>query len=386
MTYQIDVTKGEMIGTVSKHWKDRPDDQKFLSLADLRDQVSTWADQSAAVKVAPGAIYAQPAGEAGEGLGLLIGDTAVDVTHHSFGQIARMAQAPANYLRSLPPALAAVNLNYGLRTAQQKEQSLYVRTDAASSLLRAVTSTSYGRILDRDVVDSVMKVAGNGTGDTNWKVPGMIDWSSKHGVAYNPNVDITKETTTLYASDRDVFLFLVDDLHPIEVGKLASGAPDLMFRGFYVWNSEVGERSFGVSTMYLRGVCQNRNLWGVEGFSEVSFRHTAGAPERFLEKAAPSLASYSEGSTTKLVEGVKLAKSIKVSVTDEERVDFLAKFGFSAKQAAELLATSMAEEGQPQESVWDHAQAITAHARKSGLQESRLKLEATAGRILDMVK
>ncbi len=57
----------------------------------------------------------------------------------------------------------------------------------------------------------------------------MLDWSN--GV-YNPLVDITQDTTTLYASDRDVFLFLVDDLNPIEAGRLPDGSPDLYFRGF----------------------------------------------------------------------------------------------------------------------------------------------------------
>lgn len=52
-----------------------------------------------------------------------------------------------------------------------------------------------------------------------------------------PFVDVTKDTTTLYASDRDVFLFLVDDTNPIEAGRLADGSPDLYFRGFYCWNS-----------------------------------------------------------------------------------------------------------------------------------------------------
>lgn len=51
-------------------------------------------------------------------------------------------------------------------------------------------------------------------------------------MTHNPHVDITKETTTLYASDRDVFLFLVDDTHPIEAGRLPNGDPDLFFRGF----------------------------------------------------------------------------------------------------------------------------------------------------------
>ena len=55
-------------------------------------------------------------------------------------------------------------------------------------------------------------------------------------MTHNPFVDITKDTTTLYASDRDVFLFLVDDTNPIEAGRLADGSPDLYFRGFYCWN------------------------------------------------------------------------------------------------------------------------------------------------------
>ncbi|PPJ44553.1 DUF932 domain-containing protein, partial [Rhizobium sp. KAs_5_22] len=80
-------------------------------------------------------------------------------------------------------------------------------------------------------------MAGNGTGDTRWKVPGALDWSTMH---YNPYVDVSRDTTTLYAPDRDIFLFLVDDTHPIEAGRLPNGDPDLYFRGFYAWNSEVG--------------------------------------------------------------------------------------------------------------------------------------------------
>lgn len=79
----------------------------------------------------------------------------------------------------------------------------------------------------------MQRIAGNGTGDTRWKVPGVLDWST--GI-YNPRVDITRDTTTLYSSDRDVFLFLVDDLNPIEAGRLPNGSPDLYFRGFYCWN------------------------------------------------------------------------------------------------------------------------------------------------------
>jgi hypothetical protein len=91
------------------------------------------------------------------------------------------------------------------------------------------------RIFDHELVAAVQRIAGNGTGDTRWKVPGGLDWSSTD--IYNPRVDVTKATTTLYASDRHVFVFLVDDLNPIEAEKLPDGSPDRYFRGFYYWKS-----------------------------------------------------------------------------------------------------------------------------------------------------
>jgi hypothetical protein len=136
--------------------------------------------------------------------------------------------APAAYLRQLPAPLAGINLQYGL-TNHRAEQIKTLETGDGRTELRAVTGPDYGRIYDHELVSAVQRIAGNGTGDTRWKVPGVLDWST--GI-YNPRVDVTKETTTLYASDRDVFLFLVDDLNPIEAGLLPDGSPDLYFRGF----------------------------------------------------------------------------------------------------------------------------------------------------------
>lgn len=63
----------------------------------------------------------------------------------------------------------------------------------------------------------------NTTGYTRCKVPGVLDRST--GI-YNPQVGVTRDTTTLYAPDRDVFLFLVDDLNLIDAGRLPDGLPD----------------------------------------------------------------------------------------------------------------------------------------------------------------
>ena len=123
-------------------------------------------------------------------------------------------------------------------------------------------SLDNGRIYDYELVEAVLRIAGDGAGDTRWKVPGVLDWST--GV-YNPRADVTRDTTTLYASDRDVFLFLVDDLNPIEAGRLPEGSPDVFFRGFYCWNSEVGAKTLGMASFYLRAVCQNRRRRGLPG-------------------------------------------------------------------------------------------------------------------------
>jgi hypothetical protein len=98
---------------------------------------------------------------------------------------------------SLPTAF-----NYGL-TSHRTEQVKTLEIEDGRVELRAVTGPHYGRIFDHELVSAVQRIAGNGTGDTRWKVPGVLDWST--GV-YNPRVDITQDITTLYASDRDVFL------------------------------------------------------------------------------------------------------------------------------------------------------------------------------------
>lgn len=192
----------------------------------------------------------------------------------------------------MPATLAGINLQYGL-SHQRSEQVKILELDDGRQELRAATGPEYGRIFDHELVSVVRQIAGNGIGDTRWKVPGALDWATS---TYNPYVEVTTDTTTLYASDRDVFLFLVDDTHPIEAGELSDGSPDLYFRGFYCWNSEVGSKTLGIASFYLRGVCQNRNLWAVEGFEEIVIRHSKYAGNRFAHEVAPAPESFANSS------------------------------------------------------------------------------------------
>jgi hypothetical protein len=381
--YKVDVGRGQRVSRVSSEWFSRPADERYLSLDRLMAAVKGRAERSRTRTVESAAVRVEANRDDAERLDLMLpgADRPVAPTHWSFGQLAALVGAPAAYLRQLPAPLAGINLQYGL-TNHRAEQVKTLETDDGRLELRAVTGPDYGRIYDYELVAAVQRIAGNGTGDTRWKVPGVLDWST--GV-YNPMVDITADTTTLYASDRDVFLFLVDDLNPIEAGKLPDGSPDLYFRGFYCWNSEVGAKTLGIASFYLRAVCQNRNLWGVEDFEEISIRHSKYAANRFAHEAAPALTRFADSSPLPFVNGIRQARERIVARSDGDRTDFLRKRGFGKAETAKIIDTVLAEEGRPPESVFDFVQGIAAFARSKTQQDARLDLEGRAKKLFDWV-
>ncbi|MBN8816294.1 MAG: DUF932 domain-containing protein [Sphingomonas sp.] len=378
--YKVDISRGERIGRVSSEWFSRPDDERFLSLTELHAAVQARAERATTRTVETREVRVEASRDNAERLALIVPgrDQPVTPTHWSFGQLASLIGAPAGYLRQLPAPLAGINMQHGL-LSHRAELMKTLETEDGRVELRAVTGPDYGRIWDHELVAAVMKIAGNGTGDTRWKVPGLLDWST---MTYNPMVDITKDTTTLYASDRDVFLFLVDDLHPIEAGRLPNGDPDLFFRGFYAWNSEVGSKTLGMASFYLRAVCMNRNIWGAEGFEEISIRHSKFAANRFAHEAAPALENFASSSPAPFMAGIKAARERIVARKDEDRESFLRKRGFSRGETEKIIATVLEEEGRPPESIFDFVQGITALARDKPHQDARLDLEGKAAKLL----
>ena len=352
-----------------------------MSLSELFASVRGRAERSRTHTVESAAIRVEASRDNADGLALMLpgSEAPAAPTHWSFGQLAALVGAPAAYLRQLPAPLAGINLQYGL-TAHRAEQVKTLEVDDGRKELRAVTGPDYGRIYDHELVGAVQRIAGDGVNNTRWKVPGTLDWST--GI-YNPQVDVTRDTTTLYASDRDVFLFLVDDLNPIEAGRLPDGSPDVFFRGFYCWNSEVGAKTLGMASFYLRAVCQNRNLWGVENFQEIAIRHSKYAASRFATEAMPALTRFANSSAAPFINSIKAARAQIVARTDEDRADFLRKRGFSKSETAKIIETVLAEEGRNPESVFDFIQGITAVARGKAHQDARLDLEAQAKKLLD---
>jgi hypothetical protein len=379
--FRVDVSRGERVSRVSSEWFFRPDDERYLNLTDLYDAVRRRAARAQARTVESRAVRVEAARDNAGRLALLVPGRSEPVapTHWSFGQLCGLVGAPTSYIRQLPAPLAGINLQHGL-LSHRAELVKTLEADDGRIELRAVTGPDYGRIWDHELVAAVMKIAGNGVGDTRWKVPGVLDWAT---MTHNPFVDVTKDTTTLYASDRDVFLFLVDDTNPIEAGRLSDGSPDLYFRGFYCWNSEVGSKTLGIASFYLRAVCMNRNLWGVENFEQITIRHSKFAAQRFAHEATPALTSFANSSPAPFIAGIKSARERIVARNDEDRDGFLRKRGFSKSETTKIIETVLQEEGRPPESVFDFVQGITALARGKAHQDARLELEGKAKRLME---
>lgn len=348
----------------SREWATRPDDQRYLTLEDLsaavhRRKRESWTVTSPTV-----------------GLRMVVdnGDLALSapdyvtgqhrqlaLSNWSFGQLAATAKAPASYLRRLPPELAAANVQWGLEYGSSREDVLIMGLTNGHHELRSLTSSSYGRIWDADVVERIQRVNADG----RWKIPA----ASYSGA--NP-----KRATTLYASDRDVFLFLVDPNHPVHVGD------DTLFRGFYCWNSEVGAATFGLTTFLYRFVCDNRIIWGQQDVREVRIRHTGGAPQRFEREAREYLDRYTHSSPGVIEGQITRAQQTAIPLKRDETIqDWLRSRGFTRPQSTAIVQRAQEEEGQAH-SVWDIIQGATAVARSVPHTDDRVSMERKAGSLM----
>jgi hypothetical protein len=363
----------QVLTQASTQWMNRPADERFTSLYDMRDMMQREKMESRQSVVSSRSLEADRADDdAIHGLKVYTDQGVAYPTHYAFGQLATRAGAPAGYLRKLPAPIAALNLNYGLRHLRDIEDIGLLQTVSESGdvTLKAATGPNYGRIWNSDIVGRLTHEFGDGvTGD--WRVPGE----------FGRPVTVTKDNTTLYASDRDMFVFLADEKNLIEVPNGRDGQPELLSRGFFVWNSEVGDRTFGMSTFLFRYVCCNRMVWGARDTQTVKIRHSKSAPDRFVEELAPALADYSASSQFNILDSVAKAKEARI---ETDVAEWLGKQGFNKDFTAKAMDLHEVEEHKPVESLWDAAQAVTAAARDIPNQNERVKIEEAAGKIMDM--
>ena len=354
----------------SKQWSTRPAEERFTSLDAMAAHFQAQRAISRAAVVSSRHLRAVPDGA--DGL-LIEGPSGYGFapSNWAFGQAAQLVGAPAAYLRQLPAPVAADCLNYGFHVERDASDVGVLLTKNGDAVMRAMTGPRYGRIWSGDVIDALRDRFGDGvTGD--FRVPGI----------FGRELDqVTGENTTLFAGDRDMFVFLADEKNRIELPGRRDGQTGQLARGFFVSNSEVGAGTLRVKTFLFDYVCQNRIVWGAHELEEIAIRHTASAPDRFVEEVAPALLAYADATASSVERVLVSAQRSKVDKVD----DFLAK-RFGPKVGQRVQAAHVAEEGRPIETVWDVVTGATAYAKSIPWTAERVEFETMAGDLLDAVE
>jgi hypothetical protein len=358
----------------------RAPDERFTSLMDMQAFKRRLRDNSRSQVISSRGLAVRPVEDDARALQIIgygNGLPAAAPTHWLFGQLCSLASpgnSPASYFREtqMPAPIIADCLNYNLRfTRGVGDIGVLFTTNEDSNVneLRSVNGPNYGRIYDADVVDTLVERFGDGVSG-QWRVPGE----------FGNRVTVTKDNTTLFASDRDMFVFLADEDNRIELPNRRAGRFGSFARGFFVWNSEVGKTTLGAGFFLFDYVCCNRIIWGADQYTEVRIRHTKGAPDRWREEVTPVLREYSQASAKPVVQAIEDARHKHV----EANLDQFLASRFGKRMVVPIKAIHETEEGRPIETLWDVTVAATAHARSFKNTDARLEIERTAGELLKL--
>lgn len=355
--------------SANEQWRTRPQDERYTSLTELAAATQYTMDHSAARVVASKSLSA----DVQNGKLVVVGPSGKPATptHWAFGQLAQRAGAPAGYLRDLPNELAVDCLNYGLHVARPVEDiGVLLYQNGGPAELHAVTGPNYGRIWNARVAGALVEAFGDGRTGA-FRIPGE----------FGKQVEINKDNTTLYASDRDIWAFLADEDKSIEVPNRRANKGGRLSTGIVIGNSDVGSGKLWVAYFAFDYVCCNRIIWGMQDLEEFSIRHTASAPHRFLSEVVPMLKEVAKSNVTLSQAKIVAAQESKIADVDK----FFANRKFTRSQVSGIKAAFKTDESQDlldNCSVWDAVVAATAYARGLQYQDARIGVEREAGKML----
>src|SRR3954463_6236140 len=181
--------------TAHREWASRPPDERFASVHALYEAARARR-QRIEERTIDTVDFRTEADEDDLVLRETSGRTAA-LTHWSFGQLATIASAPPNYLRSLPAAIASSAINVGLQQ-QRREQHKLLAERTAPWTVHAITSSRYARVHHDELASRVLDLMAR---HPAWHLP-LAYMDGEYGAERVPS--------GAYLGDRDMFLFLVD--------------------------------------------------------------------------------------------------------------------------------------------------------------------------------
>ena len=356
----------------TNEWSNRPADQRFKSLAELNAAVChhrAVAVEAVDVKLPTLRVIGESRADGApldEPLLVSPNGRAASFTHNSFGQLCRRIGAPANYLRTLPVSLVAANMNQGLQSVEPRDNGegdnlLFSQNDKL--VLRSALSPSYTRIWNCDITSRLIAL-------------------TEKSPEWQPAPEAFDGSRGLYASDKDMFAFLVDNDRRIFESLPGGG----LGRGFFVSNSEVGDASFRLTTFLYEYVCGNHRVWGASGVQELRIPHVGTADARAFGRMAIELRKYADSSASEEEAKITSMRRYTLGATKEEVLDTVFNLGLTRAVGNAALQIAVENEdryGDPH-TVWGFTGGLTEIARDKKNADERVALERQAGKIMQI--
>jgi hypothetical protein len=292
-------------------------------------------------------------------------------TNWSLGQLASRLDTPRTFLPKLSTNVAVDVLNDRLARTDGAlpSMSLLGWNGSPMPTLRALTSQRYERLWDSRVVEVTKNRLPEG-----WRNP----------VAYEGGVFGSElKPSGLYASDRDLFMFLIDGGDSVDLGKDGEA-----HRGFMVWNSEVGAATFGWMAFYFERVCGNNIIWGARDVHQFKARHLKGIHDLFgsYEVFLQELGRQPHDEFLRCIEAARADLAVKLEATDTATlavaIPRFKKEGLGAAEVTRALQSIHEESTGATGSRWDWLQGFTAAARSLPHADARTNLEERASKAL----
>lgn len=244
----------------------------------------------------------------------------------SFSQLCRLGGVAKDTVNRLTPETAG---RVFTETLPMSHKPMQVMTQGTG--VRSIHSAAYTRLWNVDLLNLIREF----------------------GTDFQPPQTAFNGATGLYCGEQDLFCFLIDPQGWIEIGGEAF-AP-----GFFVWNSEVGRRSVGISTFWFQKVCQNHIVWDATDVVEFTRKHTGKVQDSLLEirRHIELLVTRRDERKDSFATVVRKAMQEHVADTSEEVAKFLSKQNLS-RDMVERAVKQLGQEGKAF-TLWNLVDALT---------------------------
>jgi len=386
------ITKSRNLYAASNQWATRPADERFWDLQGMYDQCHEYYKN----RIEQTMMLRELRFEADASNELYVNAKggSMSMTNWGFKQLCGEFGAPAGYLSGLPSVLTSSVLNHHLDNHRSVNPVTVVGLkNNGHEKFRFFNTPTYTRIWNYQIVQQLMEVCRK---DAGWRVPPARPAMNGGPTRIATKTDVLRGRDNglsikigdhigpagLYASDHDMFAFLVNEEHRIPDGTDAGLA-----RGIFISNYEVPGYAFKVWRFLYRYVCGNHIVWGAENVATFRIIHVNVSFQLAWEAMSRELQGWLDRSSKEDETKIKRLQTYKLGDDLEEVCDkiYAFRFGITRKQLelayVKVQTETFDQDGDPC-TPWGMVNGLTRLSQESPYADERTKLETAVGRLM----